>query len=91
MQALTSLEETQIKSLNLGYNESWWNDTTLRAPLLDFVKRQTCLVTLDLSWAYLSPSATVDILQCLCQDSNVATLEEINMYHAFDFSLDEAC
>ena len=55
------------------------------------MKSQTSLVTLYLSGAYLSASETVDILSWLCQSSNLATLKEIDMTLALDFSEDESC
>ena len=91
VQALYDSEETQIEDLNLGGNRSWWSDQYLRPSLLNFVKSQTSLATLDLMLAYLSPSDTVDLLSWLCQSSNLATLKEMIMYLTFDFSLDEAC
>ena len=38
VQALCESEETQISHLNLGINNSCWNDSSLRASLVEFVK-----------------------------------------------------
>ena len=59
--------------------------------LLDFIKSQTSLITLNLRQAYLSSSETTELLLFLCKSSNVATLKDLNMRTAANFDSDEAC
>ena len=75
----------------MGDNESWFEDVTCKASLLDFVKSQTSLVNLNLSQAHLSSSKTTEVLSFLCQTSNVATLRDLDMQEAANFDSDEAC
>ena len=63
----------------------------MHASLFDFVKSQTSLVTLDLTGAYLSSSETTEVFQFLCQSGSVATLQDLNMQLAANFSSDESC
>ena len=89
--ALCNSGWTQLKTLNLGLNESWFKDPTIHASLLDFIKSQTSLVNLNLRDAYLSSSETTEVFSFLYQSSNVATLQDLNMEYAANFDSDEAC
>ena len=90
-EVLCNSGQTQLRTLKLGGNMSWWRDPTMHASLFDFVKSQTSLVTLDLYNAYLSSSETTEVFQSLCQSGSVATLEDLNMEEAANFESDEAC
>ena len=90
-EVLCNSGQTQLKTLNLGLNQSWFKDPTIHASLLDFVKSQASLVTLNLSAAYLSSSETTEVLSFLCQSGSVASLQDLNMRYAANFSSDEAC
>ena len=89
--ALCNSGWTQLRTLKLGGNKSWFEDPTMHASLFDFVKSQTSLVTLDLTGAYLSSSETTEVFQFLCQSGSVATLQDLNMQLAANFSSDESC
>ena len=80
--------QTELETLNLEYNSSWFKDPTIKASLFAFIKSQTSLVKLDLSDNSFSANDTTDLLCFLCQSSNVATLEDLNLEKAADFSSD---
>ena len=76
-EVLCNSGQTELKTLRLGYNESWFKDATIKPFLLAFVKSQTSLVTLDLSCDYLSSSETTEVLQSLCESGSAATLQNL--------------
>ena len=95
VEVLSNSGLNQLKTLNLANNESWFRDPIIKASLLAFVKSQTSLVKLSLSFeclsSCLSSSETTEVFSSLCESGSVATLEILNMCEAANFDSDEAC
>ena len=80
-----------LSTLNLGANESWFKEPSLRSQLMQFILSQTALVSLNVLYARLSSAETVDVLQCLCNSTRVTEFKQLNMEFAGNFDSDEAC
>ena len=82
---------TQLIYLNLYGNDSWFANSEAQSYLMDFIKQQTCLKSLDLHQNYFRSAATTQIISLLIESSCIETMNELIMYYTCDFSSDETC
>ena len=65
---------TQLIDLNLDGNASWFRHSEVKSYLLDFIKEQTCLKHLWLSYNKFSCTTTKEILSVLLESNNIKTI-----------------
>ena len=90
--ALLNNRPTKLTYLNLNWNREWFTrDSEAAGYLLDFIKSQTCLEELSLSWNYLSSTVTEQVFEFLATSSCVTTIKDVDMSASADLSTESAC
>ena len=91
-EALSNFGSTQLDHLDFGGNHLYWREPTVKAYLMDYMKKQTSLRNkLGLEFAFLSSDQTLEFMQLFCEMSSLETIQHLKFNNSANFESDDSC